>query len=180
MGARKMDKHWRGVLLDLHYALLAGDVGKTIVGVVAFLLLLLSITGIVLWSGWRKLIAGFKIKWNAHPKRVSFDIHKVAGIITAVFLALIAFTGFCWNFSWDEPIIYAVTFTQKRPDPVSKPIPGKPPLSLSEQLKTASAALLDAVIRTIYFPREPEDALSIRMKMPQKAEEYGMSYVYLD
>ncbi|WP_322505644.1 hypothetical protein [Chroococcidiopsis cubana] len=33
-------------------------------------------------------MAGFKIKWNAHPKRVSFDIHKVAGIVTAIFLFL--------------------------------------------------------------------------------------------
>ncbi|MEH2404220.1 hypothetical protein [Nostoc sp.] len=31
------------------------------------------IAGIILWSGWRKLMAGFKIKWSAHPKRLTAE-----------------------------------------------------------------------------------------------------------
>ncbi|MEH2381417.1 MAG: PepSY-associated TM helix domain-containing protein [Nostoc sp.] len=160
---------------------MAGQTGTVIVGIAAFLMCILTITGLVLWPGWRKLIAGFKIKFDAHPKRVNFDIHKVAGIITVVFLFFTGFTGFCWNFyDLTEPIIYAITFTQKPSEPVSKPIPSKSTLGLTEQLKIADATLPGAVTKSIYFPSKPEEALQIRMKLPQENEEYGNSNVYLD
>ncbi|QLE49541.1 PepSY domain-containing protein [Nostoc sp. C057] len=169
------------LLYELHYNLMAGDIGMTIVGVIAFLLLVLSITGVILWPGWRRLIAGFKIKWNAHPKRLNFDIHKVVGIITVVFLTLTAFTGFCWNFyDFTEPIIYAVTFTKKQPEPVSVPKPGQLPLRLTEQLKIADAALPGAMVKSISFPSQPEDSLTISFKLPQENAERGQSNVYLD
>ncbi|WP_138502421.1 PepSY-associated TM helix domain-containing protein [Nostoc sp. PA-18-2419] len=170
------------VVYELHYSLLAGKTGYAIAGIAALLMCILSITGIVLWPGWRKLLNGFKIKLDAHPKRVNFDIHKVAGIVTAIFIALTGFTGFCWNFSdFTNPIIYAVTFTNKSAsEPVSKLIPGKTPLELIDQLKTARATFPNAMLGTIYFPRKPQDALSIRFKLPQDDDENGQSYVYLD
>ncbi|MGI2902890.1 PepSY-associated TM helix domain-containing protein [Tolypothrix sp. VBCCA 56010] len=181
IGERISDKTLIGILLELHYSLMAGETGTIIVGVAAFLMCILTITGLVLWPGWRKLIAGFKIKLDAHPQRANFDIHKVAGIITVVFLFFTGFTGFCWNFySFTEPIIYAVTFTPLAAELVSKPIPGKSTLKLTEQLKIADAALPGAVTKSIYFPGKPEDALQIRMKLPQESSDYGNSNVYLD
>ncbi|WP_375474437.1 PepSY-associated TM helix domain-containing protein [uncultured Nostoc sp.] len=172
------------VVYELHYSLLAGKTGYAIAGIAALLMCILSITGILLWPGWRKLLKlnGFKIKLDAHPKRVNFDIHKVAGIVTAIFIAFTGFTGFCWNFSdFTNPIIYAVTFTNKSAsEPVSKLIPGKTPLELTDQLKTARATFPNAMLGTIYFPRKPEDALNIRFKLPQDDDENGQSYVYLD
>ncbi|MCW5312708.1 PepSY domain-containing protein [Nostoc sp. KVJ3] len=169
------------LLYQLHYALMAGDIGMTIVGIIAFMLMVLNITGIILWPGWRKLIAGFKIKWNAHRKRVNFDIHKVTGMIAVVFLTLTAFTGFCWNFyNFTEPIIYGVTFTKQQAEPVSVPQPGQIPLRLTEQLKIADAALPGAIVRSISLPSKPEDTLIIQFKLPQESAERGQSYVYLD
>ncbi|WP_375513538.1 PepSY-associated TM helix domain-containing protein [uncultured Nostoc sp.] len=180
IGERISDKTLIGVILNLHYSLMAGETGTMFVGIAAFLMCILTITGLVLWPGWRKLIAGFKIKLDAHPKRVNFDIHKVAGIIAVIFLFFTSFTGFCWSFSFPEPIIYAVTFTPKPSEPVSKPIPSKSTLALTEQLKIADAALPGAVTKSIYFPSKPEDALQIRMKLPQENVKYGNSNVYLD
>lgn len=180
MGERISNNTLIGILLSLHYSLMAGETGIIIVGIAAFLMCMLSITGLILWPGWRKLIAGFKIKLDAHPQRANFDIHKVVGIITVVFIFLTAFTGFCWNFSFTSPIIYAVTFTPEPSSPVSKPIPGQSILGLTQQLKIANAALPSAVTKSIYFPKLPEDALQIRMKLPQESSDYGDSNVYLD
>lgn len=181
LGDRVWENTYIGIIFQLHYTLLAGDIGTKIVGIVAFLLLVLSITGIFLWSGWRKLISGFKIKWNAHPKRVSFDIHKVAGIITAVFLGLIAFTGFCWNFyEYAEPAIYALTLTPHSPEPVSQIVAGKSPLRMAEILKIADAALPGAETTFINLPTESEGTFAIYKKRPQESNEYGDSAVYLD
>ncbi|MEH2405957.1 PepSY-associated TM helix domain-containing protein [Nostoc sp.] len=181
IGERITDKTLIGLTLNLHYSLMAGQTGTAIVGIAAFLMCVLTITGLVLWPGWRKLIAGFKIKFDAHPKRVNFDIHKVAGIITVVFLFFTGFTGFCWNFyDLTEPIIYAVTFTSKPSEPVSNPIPSKSTLKLTEQLKIADAALPGAATKSIYFPSKPEEALRINMKLPQESSYDANSNVYLD
>ncbi|MBC6432936.1 PepSY domain-containing protein [Nostoc sp. HG1] len=181
IGERISDKTLIGLILNLHYSLMAGQTGIVIVGIAAFLMCILTITGLVLWPGWRKLISGFKIKFDAHPKRVSFDIHKVTGIVSVVFLFFTGFTGFCWNFyDLTEPIIYAVTFTPKRSELVSRPISGKSAFGLTEQLKIADAALPGAVTKSIYLPGKPEDALQIRMKLPQESSDYGDSNVYLN
>jgi uncharacterized iron-regulated membrane protein len=134
------------------------------------------------WSGWRKLIAGFKIKWSAHPKRTNYDIHKVAGIVTAVFLAMIAFTGFCWNFSDQaNPVIYAATLTSLPPTPVSRPISGKSPLSLTTILQKADAALPGAATTFIRVPQKLEGVFLIGKKLPQEnSDQYGESRIYLE
>ncbi|MEH2466271.1 PepSY-associated TM helix domain-containing protein [Nostoc sp.] len=169
------------MLFDLHTSIMAGEIGTVIVGIAAFFMCMLTITGLILWPGWRKFIAGFKIKLDAHPQRANFDIHKVTGIIAMVFLFFTGFTGFCWNFGgFTEPIIYAVTFTPKQSELVSKPIPGKSILGLTEQLKIANAALPGAVTKSINFPDKPEDPLQISMKLPQEISDHGDSNVYLD
>ncbi|MDZ8222451.1 MULTISPECIES: PepSY-associated TM helix domain-containing protein [unclassified Nostoc] len=181
IGERISDNTLIGMLLKLHVSLMAGETGTMFVGIAAFLMCILTVTGLVLWPGWRKLIIGFKVKFDAHPKRVNFDIHKVAGIVSVVFLFFTGFTGFCWNFyDLTEPIIYAVTFTSKPSELLSKPIPGKSAFGLTEQLKIADAALPGAVTKSIYLPGKPEDALQIRMKLPQESSDYGDSNVYLD
>ncbi|WP_017653590.1 PepSY-associated TM helix domain-containing protein [Fortiea contorta] len=182
MGSRQWEKTIIGLTYKLHYQLLAGDIGQIIVGIAALLLLILSITGIVLWPGWRKLIAGFKIKLQAHPKRVNFDIHKVTGVVAAVFLTMIAFTGFCWNFyDQAQPTIHAVTFTPIRPTPVSQPIAGKSALSLTEILPKADAALPGAITTFIRLPQKPDGVFLIGKKLPQEnSDDYGESRVYLN
>jgi uncharacterized iron-regulated membrane protein len=174
-------QHFFSTAYKLHYALLAGDIGIKIAGLAGLLMCILTLTGVMLWPGWRKLIAGFKIKWNAHPKRVNFDLHKVIGIIAVVFLLFTFFTGFCWNFyEFTDPIIRAVTLSPNQVEPVSKPIAGQSTVGLTAQFKTAQTALPNAVLRRIYFPAKPEDALRFRFKLPQEDVEYGNSNVYLD
>jgi uncharacterized iron-regulated membrane protein len=182
MGDRIWETSWVGWIYDLHFKLLAGDPGMLIMGIVALLTLILSITGVVLWPGWRKLMAGFKIKWNAHPKRVNFDIHKVAGIITAVFLAFIGFTGFYWNVpqAHVETAIYAATFTPKPKEPVSKPVAGKSPLAIAEVLQRADAAMPNAKTEFISFPEKPEGVFTVGKRQPQETGEWTDTRILLD
>lgn len=181
MGSRMWDYTFRTLTFKLHYQLLAGETGSQILGVVALLLFILSTTGVILWPGWRRLISGFKIKWNAHPKRVNFDIHKVAGIIAAVFLALSGFTGFYFNFNaFVRSIIYAVTFTPNPPNPVSQPIASKAALNLTQLLLKADTALPEAMTTYVVLPTKPEDVLIVGKKLLQESWKYGFSQVELD
>lgn len=178
---RQWEKTLTGMALNIHYFLLAGETGIMVAGITALLLFILSLTGIILWPGWRKLIAGFKIKWNAHPKRVNFDIHKVAGIIAAGFLAVIGLTGFCWNFyDFTTPIIYAATFTAPPPELASTVVEGKAPLTVSELLQKAETVFPDGDTTYVNIPTTPDAAFGINKRVPGEKEYWGRSRLYLD
>jgi len=180
MGDRQRETALFSRILALHYQLMAGDIGLKLVGVSALLLCILSITGIVLWSGWRKFFLGFKIKWNAHPKRVNYDVHKVAGIVTAVFLGAIAFTGFCWNFyEQSYPVIYALTLTSKPPEVQSIVMPGKTALELDQIIQRSNSALPDAINTFVNLPTKPDGVFEIYKRLPQDSEDFN-NYVKLD
>jgi uncharacterized iron-regulated membrane protein len=181
MGSLPQSDNWLRGALDLHYQLLGGKTGMMIAGFAALLLFILSLTGILLWPGWRKLIAGFKIKWNAHPKRTNFDLHKVAGIITAIFLAFTGFTGFCWNFyDWSSAVIYAVTLTPKPPVLVSNPLPGQSVLPASRLVEIADQALPNSITTYVGLPDKPSGVVRIGKRQSHETAEYGDSEVSLD
>jgi uncharacterized iron-regulated membrane protein len=183
LGDRPWETSWAGIIYGLHYKLLAGETGTLIMGIVALLTLILSLTGIVLWPGWRKLASGFSIKLRqAHIKRINFDIHKVAGIITAIFLAFIGFTGFAWNVPQAKvtEAIHAVTLTPQPADPVSKPIPGKQPLPIADLMQRADAAVPNATTTYISFPQKPEGVFTVGKRQPQEVDEYGNTRIRLD
>jgi uncharacterized iron-regulated membrane protein len=152
---------------DLHTNLFAGAVGTTIMGITALLGSILTITGIALWSGWRKLSTGFKIKWNAHQKRLNFDLHKVAGILASVFLLMTLFTGFIWNFGdWTVPAIYSMTSSKPPVYPSSKPIPGQTQSAIALLLEKAEEAMPGGKIEHIEFSLKPEGTFDVSKKFP--------------
>jgi uncharacterized iron-regulated membrane protein len=181
IGSLKQDHNILRLALHLHYELLAGQPGQIVAGIIGLLLFILSITGLILWPGWRKLIAGFKIKWDAHPKRLNFDIHKVVGILVAVSFVLSGLTGFCWNF-YDQsvPIIHALTFTPKPPEIASQPIRGQSPILLSQILEKADAAMPNAKTTHIRIANKPEGVIRVLKKQNQDTSVYGESQVFLD
>jgi uncharacterized iron-regulated membrane protein len=182
MGDYVWEKMWHGILLRLHATLLAGDAGILVLGIVALVSVILSITGIILWPGWRKLAAGFKIKWNGHIKRRNFDIHKVAGITTAVFLLLTGFTGFAWNVpqAHVEEVIYALTFTPKLSEPASRPIASQKPLSLEDLLKRADAVFPNAKTTSITFPHEPKGVFTVGKRQAGESDSWGSTTIAFD
>lgn len=179
LGDRAEGSSFYRFLLNLHYRLFAEDTGVIVVGIVGILTLVLSLTGIILWPGWRDLVNGFKIKWNARPQRLNFDLHKVIGIVTVIFIAITAFTGACWNFyDFSRSIIYSLTATTSRPAPVSTPLAGRKSLALSDIIAKADTALPEGKTTMVYLPEEPEEVFTVFKKVRN-----GLSFgntVYLD
>jgi uncharacterized iron-regulated membrane protein len=189
LGTWNHDDIWLSKVVELHYSLLGGTVGTYVMGVMAVLLFLLCVTGIVLWPGWRKLVNGFKIKWQGHPQRVNFDIHKVAGIVTAIFIGLAAFTGAWWNL--DEGLhltdaLYAVTGTPTswQEDPVSKVVAGQPPLApmavYDQMIAEAQAMLPKAKLTSFGLPTDETGTYSVWLKLPFEGNYYGDNIIYFD
>jgi uncharacterized iron-regulated membrane protein len=148
-----------------HSSLAAGEAGRISVGIASGLLVVLVVTGVMLWPGWRKLTAGFKIKWNAHPKRLNFDLHKVSGITMAVFLSFAAFTGFCWTFSdWANPAIYALTLSPYQEEDeiaVMAPQPGQSMVSPQRLLQQAIQVSPSFKAASLRFPESETEPFRV-------------------
>jgi uncharacterized iron-regulated membrane protein len=147
-------------ILNLHYRLfLPGEwLGRVITGIAALLLLAIAVTGAILWPGWRKLITGFKVKWNSHIKRRNFDLHKVIGIFSAIFLALTGLTGAYLSFYYQiEPVIGMLAdsppATNSQVVALSAQPSGQNFLPLETLLQTAQKALPTMKPQELYIPR---------------------------
>ena len=99
-------------LFHLHHYLLAGDGGKLVLAVEGVALLVLSITGLVVW--WPKLTRS--AIWHALTFRLgsswptfSFQLHRAAGFWCAPLFVLLAVSGIYFNMpAWVTPAVNAL------------------------------------------------------------------------
>lgn len=86
-------------LLDLHDNLLAGETGRTINGAFAVLVVLLAVTGAVIWwpgiRSWRRsLTVDLRSNW----RRLNWSLHSALGIWFLVFVLMWGITGMYLSF----------------------------------------------------------------------------------
>jgi len=102
-------------MLKLHQSLLLDSVGKTILGISTFVVLVILITGIILW--WPKnrkiLKQRLQLKTNGSWKRLNHDLHVVLGFYCSFFLIIFLVTSLPWSFKWANEALY--TFTNSKP-----------------------------------------------------------------
>ncbi|MBW4678517.1 MAG: PepSY domain-containing protein [Microcoleus vaginatus WJT46-NPBG5] len=181
LGSQQWGRTLTTFIYDLHYTLLAGESGMKVVGICGILLLLLTLTGIILWPGWKKLIPGFKIRWNSPSRLINYDLHKVSGILSAIFLIIIAFTGTAIIFHTEfENTVYSITQTPHPPELTSKVVKNKPVMPIDAILKKADAALPGAKTTFVSLPSQPEKIIQVRKKFPQEITPNGDTRIYLD
>jgi uncharacterized iron-regulated membrane protein len=86
-------------LEDLHNQLLGGSTGERVNAMGGGLLLLMSLTGIVLWwpgsKNWKR---GLTVLWQARWPRVNFDLHVAFGFWTLLLVAMWGLTGLYFGF----------------------------------------------------------------------------------
>jgi uncharacterized iron-regulated membrane protein len=67
-------------MADLHVNLLAGATGKTINGIMAIFVVLLSLSGLIIWwPGRGRLRRSLTIDFRSNWKRLNWDLHSVVG-----------------------------------------------------------------------------------------------------
>lgn len=94
-----------GFFFKLHYALLLGDFGTTLVGVLGVFFLVSALTGLVLWwpldGKWKRVLG---IKRGASRVRFTHDLHQSTGFWTCMVLLAVLVSGLYFNlpeqFKW--------------------------------------------------------------------------------
>ncbi|WP_029002258.1 PepSY-associated TM helix domain-containing protein [Azohydromonas australica] len=183
LGVRDTHDSLLGFLTDLHINLIAGDIGKAVLGWAGLATIVLIGLGTWLWwpkpGRWQQ---AFKIKWGASPVRVWFDVHKLAGVLVGAFLVVIATTGSALAL-YDvvtQPLL--ATLTGKGPStapPVSSRNAGEA-ASLDTMVMQAKATFPEGRVTRIVMPAHPQAAVAVRMQLPGEAHQLGRTFVFFD
>ena len=82
------------MLADLHDNLFSGLTGRTLNGLGALLLVLMSLTGAVIWwpgiKNWRRSTG---VDWRARPARLNWDLHSAVGFWCYLFVLIWGISG---------------------------------------------------------------------------------------
>ena len=169
-------------LRSLHHDLFAGRTGRIVNGIGALALLLLCLTGMIIWwpgpAAWTRRVRVARVgNW----KRVNWDLHNAAGFWLAAGLACFALSGVHFAFPGLTRSVIAIAGGNAS-------APTKPRLAAS----TAAAASLDtlaararaavpgAALSQIKLPKRPDEAVDARVKTPFDGHHEGNSHVFLN
>lgn len=82
--------------------------GKLLVGISTLMLVVILLTGILMWLTNRRkpLAKSLKISFTQGWPRFWHDLHVAGGIYATIFLLAIALTGLTWSFTWYRTAFY--------------------------------------------------------------------------
>jgi uncharacterized iron-regulated membrane protein len=168
-----------GYVHGFHTHFLAGKVGSAIVGWSAVCLLLLNLTGIILW--WRRKIVRFR--WNLNGAAFHFHAHQAVGIYAWAFLMVLSLTGIALH--WEGPAGRLADRLTGSPPP-AKMLPADPvqagavPLESDQLVSIAEKSAPGAQVTVIQLATNPQAPVRIIMKYPEDRTPAGRTNLFLD
>jgi uncharacterized iron-regulated membrane protein len=181
LGTRLPTDHFAGWLFEWHTKLLSGETGERVMGTAALVLLVLVLTGVVVWwPGMRRLADGFRVKWRAGWKRVNFDLHRAGGIWTTAFLTAVSVTGASLVFhDAFMATLNRATRSEPRPTPpVVAPVAAAP-LSVDALIARADRRLPGGQVTYLTLPATATAPLVVRKRFDYELHPNGRNFVYL-
>jgi uncharacterized iron-regulated membrane protein len=171
-----------GMIYELHADLLLGpvnaelgEVGFETVCWLGLVFFISCLSGLYLWRPrWGKMRQALTVKFPASSQRLCYDLHKVAGVYGAIFLIIIAFSGFSFAHRDKlKPFINFFSFVRdghlQEPKLKSKPVPGIKPISIVEAVMVADSVFPGAELRMVKTPGGPEGVYMIAKRQAGEA-----------
>ncbi|AFY33149.1 PepSY domain-containing protein [Calothrix sp. PCC 7507] len=169
LGIRQSGRTLISILYAIHHDFSAGTVGLYLVGISGLILILQAITGLILWTGWRKLATGFRIRWGAPTQLLNFDLHNVGGAIANLFLLMIGLTG----------VVIVIAHIVLDPHHEAQIFPPfQPAIAINELLQTADNSIPDGTTTSVSFPDAQK--MVVMKKLPQDHPRLYFSSVTVD
>jgi len=178
---QNMEQDFFNIVLEGHVSLwLPSKIGQTIVDISTLLFLFMLITGLILWwpANKARLKTSFKIKLNASPKRLNYDLHNVLGFYASWVIIFTVFSGLVWAFSWFANGSYwLMSGGESKPDSEDPVVVvykrGIIPSTTDSIVQLALKKHPNFIQYNIIFPHEPEEPLAIMMN-PHETKSYAI------
>jgi uncharacterized iron-regulated membrane protein len=169
LGSTEEGSNWILKVHDLHVNFLSGKIGNQIVTWSTFGLLLLSVSGIVLW--WPRRV--FHFRRNAPSVKMNRDLHLSIGFWSFLAMFGFAITGLGLHYQTGKLLDLLNT-----PRAVAS-MPGHG-TSIEGMMQTAREALPGAVIPRLLLPEKKGDPVFLYMRFPEDKTPAGRSFTTLD
>lgn len=182
LGSRLPHRTFRGFLRAVHVQLLAGTTGETVAGIFGLLLLLLIVTGYILWwPALRRIPRTLLVRWRASWKQFCYQAHAATGAVVGLLLLATVLTGVTLVFDDSFHAVVSLVSASAPPEaPAVASNAGDGPLSLNAVLAVADRALPEAQTTWMILPRTPDAAITVRKRFPGEAQYNGKSYIHID
>jgi len=170
LGQREYGSYLMSFLYKLHYTLLSGDTGKSIIGGMGLLLLTSLLSGLYLW--WprlSKLFQALSFKRSISQFRFIYDLHKTLGIYISIVVIAIAFSGVYMIFpNYVKPLVaLAFPLAEIAAMPSSISAEAKDIKSgIDEISKTAHDLFPQAKLQRIHFSTSVDGTYQFIMRQP--------------
>jgi uncharacterized iron-regulated membrane protein len=168
LGVFPRRRTWIDFVRDLHETLLVRRTGRILNGVGGAILLLLSLTGLVIWwPGVRNWKRALSVDFRRNWRRINYDTHSAAGFWTLLIVGFWAASGI--YFAWPQQIFGFV-------NSLSPVVTARPPVitvtpdadaskpDLASLVRRASAIDPGTTLSEVAFPYSQRAPLEIRMR----------------
>jgi uncharacterized iron-regulated membrane protein len=149
------------LVMHLHYSLLQGDVGATIVGFVGIVLFGSLASGVYLWwprNG--KWLQAFSIKRGASAERLVLDLHKTTAIYVFPTLLVLLFSGVYLTFGEEVGALVGLVSpvdAHMLPETLtSEPANGRAPIGAAAAAAIVDRAFSDGRLMDMRLPAGPD------------------------
>ncbi len=181
LGQRDRNDAFMTIILQLHFKLLAGEIGKLIMGITALMTLILTLSGLYLW--WpklNKLKQALVIKRNASFTRFNFDLHKTIGFYTAIILFVVSLSGSYFNFPFlFKPAVNFFSSVTEMPRDVKSTATGSAvrPESVLQQV---TQRFPQAQIQRLSLPDNAKGSFMVSLRQANEIRHKGATMVWVD
>lgn len=177
--AREWGAQGMSWIYRLHYTLLGGNAGKTVVGLSGIALLLISLVGLYLWwprqGRWRSVL---KLRLHRGALPLNNDLHRWIGVLAAPLLVVVSFSGIY--------IVFAGSFqavSDRLFPPMAQSIPTLAPSAIEQLDLDAVVALAERIYprgepKRVFLPKGNE-AYRVTLRQPGEPRSGGLSDVWL-
>lgn len=171
-------------LYDLHYTLLAGPAGRSVVGWSGVLLLVSLLTGLVLWwPSAKRLKAALTPVLRKGRVRLAYDLHVLGGVHGLVVLAALAFTGVVLALpELARPLVAAVSpLAPGFRGPAGRVEEGGASIALDAALAVARQHFPDGELRWVETPGVQGRPISLRFyRAGEPGRRFARNQVWID
>ena len=180
------DEFFHFILNGHMYLWLPQEIGKPIVGYGTLIFFFVLVTGIVLWWPRNKARrkSSFRIKLDASPKRLNYDLHNVLGFYACWIIIFAALTGLVWSFAWMAQAEFWV-FSGGKKRPAAVPVKSdkhalvKDSTSVNRVFEAFTARYPEAAGYSLSLPANDSAAIIARA-YPSHNQFYNADYLYFD
>ena len=157
-------------IYHFHRYLVAGEAGKTIVGIFGLALVLAALSGLLLW--WPKpsrsaLWNAITVRHGGSWARFSFRLHRAAGLFAAPVLLTLGFSGSYFNVpTWVAPAVNALAPMTPAGKLANHSKGSSQQIPVAQALELAEAAFPSARTSRITLPAKLGVPYEVRLRQP--------------